>query len=172
MKAKTVISLLVLCVFLALTQVAAAQTPVMTIKTQGLSCTTGAGPGTSAVMSYAFGASVNTSTTATATGATSSAPVIAPLSVTKQFDECSPALLAAVTRGQHFPRVDLVQYDANRRPVLTISLDEATFVAYQVGGTGSSIAFQEPIQLVFRRVRFTGLGGATACWDLGTRGPC
>ncbi len=172
MKAKTVIALLVVCVFLTFAQVAVAQAPLMTIKTSGLNCTTRAGLGTSAVMSYSFGASVNASTTVTAGGATTTAPVIAPLSVTKQADECSPALLAAVTSGQHFPRVDLVQYDGTGKPVLTISLDNAMFVAFQVSATASSAAPQEPIQLMFERVRFTGLGGATMCWNVATRSRC
>ncbi len=172
MRAMTVISLLVVYVFLALAQVAAAQTPLMTIKTSGLNCTTRAGLGTSTVMSYSFGASVSTTVTATGASPTVAAPVIAPLSVTKQADECSPALLGAVTSGQHFPRVDLVQYDGTGKPVLTLSLDNAMFVAFQVSATASSAAPQEPIQLMFERVRFTGPGGATMCWNVVTRSRC
>ncbi len=175
MKTRIVISLIVVCLFLSLAHVAAAQYApgAIMIRTDGLRCATKLGPDVFPVLSYAFGGSAATSTIA-GTGASTASPfVIAPLSVTKQYDECSVALTSAAVRGLHFARVELRHFDeTGTRPYLIIILEDTTYSSYQLSGSASSNALQEPLQLTFRRVRLTGRDGTTMCWDLSTNRIC
>jgi type VI secretion system secreted protein Hcp len=123
----------------------------ITITAVGLNCTTSLGTGIFSATSYSFGAT-NTISTSTGGGGGTGKATVMPLSVTKLFDECSPALFGAVVSGQSFKTVDLTQNDNKGNPILTINLQNAAITSYQIGGSEANDSPRETIQIDFEKI--------------------
>lgn len=141
----------------------------ITIKIPGLGCTTAAGSNTFEASSYLFGATQSTSTGTSGGGGGAGKATIQPLTATKQFDECSPALFGSVVTGEHLQTVDLVHQDDKGNTILTISLTEALITSYQIGGAQSSDTPQETISIDFRKICISeSNSGNKLCFDRAT----
>jgi type VI secretion system secreted protein Hcp len=141
----------------------------ITIKIAGLGCTTAAGSNTFNVSSYSFGATQSVSTGTAGGGGGAGKATIMPLSATKQFDECSPALFGNVVTGEHVPTVDLVHQDDKGNTILTITLTDALITSYQIGGAQSQDNPQENISIDFRKICISETNsGNRLCFDRAT----
>lgn len=174
MKKLTVVTILLL----SFAAVAAAQGPPglekktppvnssITVKIPGLGCTTAVDSNTFSASSYSFGATQSVSTgTSGGAGGTGKATIM-PLSATKQFDECSPALFGSVVTGDHLQTVELVHKDDKGNTILTISLTGALITSYQIGGSQSYDIPQETISIDFRKICISEpTSGNKLCFD-------
>lgn len=143
-------------------------TPVITLKVDGLTCTTPVGTGTFRALSWTFGASQPATSTATG-GSTSVGKVnIQNLSIVKDFDECSPKLFAAVTSGQKLTTVTLTQTDAGGKTILmTVKLQTVGITQFQLGGSPTSDHPGEQISFSFARITVTNnQNNVSAGWDI------
>jgi len=141
----------------------------ISVKVAGLTCTTSLGSGTFSAMSYAFGATQDSSVGSSGGGAGAGKATIMPLNVTKLFDECSPALFGAVITGKHFATVDLTQQDGKGHAIVTISLQDALISSYQIGGSQASDSPRESIQFDFKKICISEPGGGNKfCFDRST----
>jgi type VI protein secretion system component Hcp len=92
-----------------------------------------------------------------------------PLSATKLFDECSPALFGAVVAGKRFASVDLTQNDGKGNAILRINLKNAAISSYQIGGSQSNDSPRESIQIDFQKICISEPSTSTSvCYDRGT----
>src|SRR5262249_30876975 len=123
----------------------------ITINIADLGCTTSEGSGTFGATAFSFGASQATGLAAGGGGGEGKSTVT-PLSASKLFDECSPALFGAVVTGKQFPSVDLTQEDGKGHTILTIHLEKALITSYQIGGSQVSDTPRESIQIDFQKI--------------------
>jgi type VI protein secretion system component Hcp len=139
----------------------------ISIKVEGLGCNMSLGNGTFSAITYAFGATNPSSIgTATGTGGGAGKATVMPLSVTKLFDECSPALFGAVLTGDHISAVDLTQEDSKGHVILTINLKDAQITSYQIGGSQASDSPHESIQIDFAKICISDTSnGNKFCFD-------
>ncbi len=138
----------------------------ISIKIDGLDCTTGLGSHTFSATSYSFGAENTSSTGAGGGGGGTGKAVVMPLSATKKFDECSPALFGGVVTGEHFKTADLVQHDEKGHPIVTINLSDVLITSYRIGGSQSSDSPQESIQIDFQKICISEAGSSPKlCFD-------
>jgi type VI protein secretion system component Hcp len=138
----------------------------ITITAAGLSCTTALGTGIFSATAYSFGATNPLSTSTGGGGGGTGKATIMPLSVTKLFDECSPALFGAVATGQRIKTVDLTQNDNKGKPVLTINLQDAAITSYQIGGSEASDSPRETILIDFAKICVANPSNSSkACFD-------
>jgi type VI secretion system secreted protein Hcp len=140
----------------------------ISIKIAGLGCSTDLGSNTFTATAYAFGADNSGSASSGGGGGAGKATVL-PLSATKNFDACSPALFKAVVTGEHFTTLDLVQVDDKGHPIITINLTDALITSYRIGGTESSDSPQESIQIDFKKICISPTGNSNKlCYDRAT----
>jgi type VI protein secretion system component Hcp len=140
----------------------------ISIKIAGLNCTTALGSNTFSATGYSFGANQETSGTGGGGGGTGKATVL-PLSATKKFDECSPAIFGGVVTGKHFATVELVHQDDDGNTILTINLSDALITSYQISGAQFDAFPQEFIKIDFRKICISEPeSGNALCFDRGT----
>lgn len=61
------------------------------------------------------------------------------LNFTKHVDKASPKLMEAMTKGRHFPRVELhVRKAGGSQPYLTYKLENVQITSYQLGAAGGA----------------------------------
>jgi type VI secretion system secreted protein Hcp len=137
----------------------------ITITAVGLNCTTALGTGIFSATAYSFGAT-NTVSTSTGGGGGTGKATVMPLSITKLFDQCSPALFGAVVSGQGFKNVDLTQNDNKGNAILTINLQNAAITSYQIGGSEANDSPRETIQIDFEKICIADpRNSSKACFD-------
>jgi type VI secretion system secreted protein Hcp len=143
----------------------------ITVAVDGLSCTTPAGTGTFAALSWSFGAN-QTGTTGTASsgaGAGKISASLTSLNVSKRADSCSPVLFGDVVSGKFLKTVTLVQQDNAKDDVFTVTLTNVLVGSYQLGGDQSSEIPTEQISFTFSKICVSDTqSGTKFCWDTST----
>jgi type VI secretion system secreted protein Hcp len=166
------VTLIVLALTLSTSTVSyAKQEPPSTsiaVSVNGLSCATPAGTGAFSVGAFSFGAT-QTGTTSGGGGGGAGKASVSELRVTKEFNECSPALFGGVVTGRHFPSARLVHSDANGNPVLTIDLTDVFISGFEISGAAGPNVPAESVSFGFRKVCITEAGTNTKlCYDAAT----
>jgi type VI protein secretion system component Hcp len=146
----------------------AASTATITVKIDGLTCTTTLGSGTFPVQAWSFGATQSVASGSGGGGGAGKATV-SDLSVQRKFDECSPALFGAVTTGKHFATLTLTQQD-KKGPVMIVTLTDILISAYQLTGSQSNVDPVESVSFNFAKICINDIdNGAKACFDFKTQ---
>ncbi|HLH07102.1 MAG TPA: type VI secretion system tube protein Hcp [Terriglobales bacterium] len=144
------------------------QHSTIAVTLNGLNCNTPAGTGAFPALSWSFGAT-NTSTVGNGKGVGAGKATVAPLTIMKRADSCSPALFGAVLSGKHFSTLTLVQQDTAKDDVFTLTLSEVDVTAYQLGGDQSSEVPSEQLSFTFGRICVSDTqSGTKFCWDTTT----
>ena len=143
----------------------------ITVAVEGLSCTTPAGAGSFAALSWSFGAN-QTGTTGSASSGAGAGKVSANLTglnITKRADGCSPVLFGDVVSGRMLKSVTLVQQDNAKDDVFTVTLTNVLVGSYQLGGDQSSEIPTEQISFTFSKICISDTqSGTKFCWDSST----
>ena len=115
----------------------------ISISIPGLNCTTPAGTGNFAVLSYSWGASnpVTFGGTGPATGKAS----ISSLNVMKQADACSPVLFDSVARGAFFKLLTLTQRNTDGEAVSVVALENVVVESWQVSASTGQASATESV---------------------------
>ncbi len=174
-KFSLVVFALVLLTASGLAQNAAARTRFdgpkssITVTVDGLSCTTPLGLGAFSALAWSFGATQSISSGGTGGGAGAGKPSVSDLSVSKRTDACSPALFAATVSGKHFPKVTVVQQDAQKDDTFKVTLEQVLVSSYQLGGSQSQEVPTEQVSFNFAKICFEdSQSGAKACYNATT----
>ena len=139
----------------------------ITVNLNGLSCQTTAGTNAFSVLAWSWGAS-NPVTIGTGGGGSGAGKAsVSDLSVTKMFDQCSPALFGGVVTGKHFNTLTLTQDDSNGNVVLTVTLSDVLVSSWQMSGSVNEAFPTESVSFAFAKVCIaeTG-GGGKFCFDI------
>ena len=174
--------LTLLAVLLTLAAAAAAEGPpqlskakvnapksVITVKIDGMNCTTTAGTNEFPVLAWSWGAS-NPVTIGSATGGAGAGKVsISSINVEKNFDQCSPALFLAVASGKHFATMTLTQEDTENNVILTMSLEQVFVESWQISGSVNAVYPTEAVSFAFEKVCVKEPSNSTTvCYNSGT----
>jgi len=138
---------------------------VITVQITGLACTTSLGSGQFHAVAWSTGA------TESAAGAAS----FSELSISKAFDECSPALFGLVVLGTPITNLVLTEHSAGfpPTPIMAITLEKARAVSDQLVGDQSTATPTEQLTVAFGRILIQNLvNGARFCYDAALRMKC
>ncbi len=139
----------------------------ITVKVDGLTCTTSLGSGTFPVHAWAFGATQSIAS-GSGGGAGAGKAMVSDLSVQRKFDECSPALFGVVTTGKHFQTLTLTQQD-KKGPVMIVTLTDILISSYQLSGSQANVDPVESVSFNFAKICINDVGsGAKVCFDFKT----
>jgi type VI secretion system secreted protein Hcp len=131
------------------------------------SCTTSVGPNAFPALTWTFGAKETVSSGGTGSGGGAGKTTFANLIVTKRTDSCSPALFSAVAKGEHIPKVTVVQQDNNKDDVVSVVLENVFIESYQLSGDISQEVPVETISFNFGAIAITdSISGAKFGWNL------
>jgi type VI protein secretion system component Hcp len=147
--------------------------PLITIVSTGLGCSTSAVSNGFAVLSWKLGADAPPSTPfGPVGGGKFSATAFSDVTITKSFDECSPALFRLVAAGNHLQTITLTQ-SVGGVPKMTVVLgDSLVYSYYFSGGTGSPLP-TETVAFRYQKITITNLSnGVKSCFDLQRMGAC
>jgi type VI protein secretion system component Hcp len=140
----------------------------ITVKLDDLTCTTSLGTGTFNAMAWMFSASNTTSSSSGGGGGAGKAEVSA-LIVQKRFDECSPAMFAAVATGKHFKGLTLTQQD-KKDIIMTVTLTDVIVSSYKLGGNEEAKSPSETIDFDAAKICINDVeSGNKACFDFKTQ---
>ncbi len=138
------------------------------VSAPSLSCSTAAGTGAFAALSWSIGAQ-NNGNAASRDRAVSS--TLGPLHVAKALDACTPVLFGDVVTGRVIPALTLTQ-SSGGIPILTVKLTNAIATSDQLGGNAAS-APEEMVSFGYSRISITNnASGTTFCWDVATQTAC
>jgi len=144
-----------------------ASTSTITVKVDGLTCTTSLGAGTFAVQAWSFGAT-QSGGSASSGGAGAGKASVSDLSVQRKFDECSPALFGGVTTGKHFTTLTLTQ-SGKKGPVMIVTLTDILISGYQLTGSQAHVDPVESVSFNFAKICINDVdSGAKVCFDFKT----
>src|SRR5690348_679253 len=101
------------------------------VTADGLTCNNG--QGTIPALTWSFGVSAPVSTTGSGGGGTTKVTV-SDLSITRRADGCTPILFEDVVTRKHIKQVTIVQQDAQKDDVFTVTLQDVIIDSYQLGG--------------------------------------
>ena len=147
---------------------AAASHSIIVVKLNGLNCTTKAGTNMFDVLAWSWGAS-NSGSVHVGGGAGAGKANIQDLSVSKNFDQCSPVLFGAVSLGTHLKDVTLTQEDGKGNVLLTVTMTEVAVSSWSIGGTVSTELPSENVTFNFAKVCIADASTSTqACFDTTT----
>lgn len=125
---------------------------------EGLQCssTDASFPGAIIVRSLSGGVSAGSGGGGGGSGGGQPAPVIAPLRIAKDFDQCSPLLFRAAVVGQAFARVTItfVKEGGTRFSFFVIELTNATVQDLTIGAND---AVSEEVSFTFQRIKLTDI---------------
>jgi type VI protein secretion system component Hcp len=142
----------------------AAAQDAITVNGNPLSCSTSVGNNSFPVLNWNFGA---TGTTQLVSGA-GAAPKVSNLVLNRQLDACSVALFKAAITGAKLQQVTLTQTDsAGKLTLITLILQQAAILSYQLSGASDSPTPVESISIGFKtlQIQYGGPGGPTAVWN-------
>jgi type VI secretion system secreted protein Hcp len=123
----------------------------ITMKVDGVKCSTSEGTDAFEVLSWSFGAT-QSATTGTGSGGGAGKANVGDLSAQKMFDACSPELFGAVVTGKHFTTVTLDQQDRQQNSVMKIVLSDVLVSSFQLGGTESKEIPSETVSFNFAKI--------------------
>jgi type VI secretion system secreted protein Hcp len=112
-----------------------------------------AGLGTFEVLAFQWGAS-NSGTLLSGGGGAGKAN-IQDLSVTKYTDTFSPALMEAITSGQHFQRATLTFAPQSGKSSLVLEVSPVLVTSLAMGGQSADTRLTENLSLGFARFRYS-----------------
>lgn len=138
---------------------------VITVQITGLACTTSLGAGQFNAAAWSWGASTG------ATGVTT----FGDLSISKTFDDCSPALFGLVVVGTPITTLVLTEHSAGvpPTPLMQITLSTVRAASYQLVGDQSTASPTEQLMFVFGKITIQNLvNGARFCYDVVKRVKC
>lgn len=137
----------------------------ITVTVDGLSCSTTAGTGTFPSLTWSFGGTEASSSTASGAAKVN----LGTLNITKRADACSPALFGALVTGKTFKTVTVVQQNSNKENVFSVTLNDALISSYQLGGDVNHEFPVEQISFKFAKITFSdSQSGAKFAWDTAT----
>ncbi len=120
------------------------------------------------VLAWSWGMS-QSGTTHTGGGGGAGKAAFQDLSFTKYIDSASTALMFALSRGTHIPKVTLLVRKAGEGQIkyTQITMEEVMVTSISTGGSGGEDRLTENVTLNFAKVAFaytpqTGKGGASA----------
>jgi type VI protein secretion system component Hcp len=141
----------------------------VTVKFDGLGCSTRSGQNTFPIQTWNLGAT-QAQPVGLGSGAGASRVQISNFTTARALDECSTALFGLVATGRHMDKATLTQTDASgRQTLMTILLEGVTVTSYQVAGSVANPAPAEVVALGFTKITITyyGAGAATRFgWDV------
>ncbi|HEU5450832.1 MAG TPA: type VI secretion system tube protein Hcp [Terriglobales bacterium] len=142
---------------------------VITVKMDGMNCTTSAGTNEFPVQAWSWGAS-NPVTIGGATGGAGAGKVsISSINVLKHFDQCSPALFLGVASGKQFATMTLTQEDTDNNVILTMSLEHVFVESWQLSGSVNDAVPTESVSFAFQKVCVKETSNSTTvCYNAGT----
>ena len=146
--------------------------PAITVVSTGFGCSTSAVSNGFAVLTWKFAAeNPPSSLVGIGSGGKFSATVFSDLSVTKSFDECSPALFKLVAAGSHLQTLTLTQ-SVGGVAKMTVVLGDSLVSSYELSG-GTSPLPTETVAFRYQKITITNLSnGVKSCFDLQRGTPC
>lgn len=145
--------------------------PSISVAITGLSCSTGAGSGTFAAQAWSWGATIPPGGQFGGGGGTGAA-VVSPLTIQKQFDGCSPALLDATLTGRHFKTLTLSQQNANGDATATILVEDVVLSGWQASSSAAQNSPGETLPIRPARLCITDVpSGSKFCYDFTANKP-
>lgn len=142
---------------------------VITVKMDGMNCTTTAGTNQFPVQAWSWGAS-NPVTIGSGSGGAGAGKVsVSSINVMKNFDQCSPALFLAVSSGKESPTMTLTQEDTENNVILTVSLEHVFVESWQLSGSVEAVYPTESVSFAFQKVCVKEPSNSTTvCYNAGT----
>jgi type VI secretion system secreted protein Hcp len=139
------------------------QKSTIAVTVDGLTCANG--QGTIPALTWNFG--VNAPVSSTGGGGGTSKATLSDVNITRRADGCTPVLFEDVVTGRHISKVTIVQQDAQKDDVFTVTLQDVIISSYQIGGDQGSELPTEKIGFNFAKICIADSGtGTKACWDL------
>jgi len=140
------------------------QKSTIAVTVDGLTCANG--QGTIPALTWSFGAAVATGGT-TISGAVTGRTSLTDVSVTRRADACTPVLFEDVVSGRHINKVTIVQQEAQKEDVFTVTLQEVIISSFQIGGDQSSELPTEKLSFNYAKICIADqTAGTKTCWDL------
>jgi type VI secretion system secreted protein Hcp len=137
----------------------------ITVKLDGLNCSTASGSDTFEISSWSFGATQPASTASGGGGGAGKAE-ISDLIAQKMFDACSPKLFGGVVTGKHFKTLTLNQDDRSQNPVMKIVLTDVLVSGFQLSSADSKEAPMESVSFNFTKICITDANSSNQlCFD-------
>lgn len=137
----------------------------ISVAVPGLNCTTAAGAGSFAVLSYSWGASNPVTFGGGGTGAGKVS--ISSLNVMKGFDACSPLLFESVTKGAFFKLLTLTQRSPDGEAVSIVALENVVVESWQVSSTTNEAGATESVSFAAQKFCLTDVAsGNKFCYDV------
>lgn len=124
----------------------------ITVNLDGINCSTTAGSNAFAATAWSWGAS-NPTTIGSASGGAGAGKVsVSSLNVSKNFDQCSPALFFAVASGKHYASATLTQQDSDGNVVLTLAMSQVFVESWQLSGSVNEALPSEAVSFAFEKI--------------------
>ena len=137
----------------------------ISIVVPGLNCTTSAGPGTFAVLSYSWGAS-NPVVIGGPGGPGSGKVSISSFNVMKQSDSCSPLLFESVSKGAFYKLLTLTQRSPEGEAVTIVALENVMVESWQVSSSTGEASATESVSFAAQKFCLTDVpSGNKFCYD-------
>lgn len=141
---------------------------VITVKMDGMNCTTTAGTNLFPVQAWSWGAS-NPVTLGSGSGAGAGKVSVSSINVMKNFDQCSPGLFLAVASGKEFATMTLTQEDTENNVILMVSLEHVFVESWQLSGSVEAVYPTESVSFAFQKVCVKEPSNSTTvCYNAGT----
>lgn len=141
----------------------------ITVKVDGMSCSTTAGTDTFSVLAWSWGASNPVTVGGSGGGAGAGKASVSSLNIMKKFDQCSPKLFEGVVLGKHFNTLTLTQEDSDNNVQLIVSLDKVFVESWQLSGSTSDALPAESVSFAFEKVCVSEPSSSTkVCYNLAT----
>jgi type VI protein secretion system component Hcp len=142
------------------------QKSTIAVTIDGFTCNNG--QGTIPALSWSFGVTTPESST-TGGGGGSAKAHLSDLSVSRKADACTPTLFAEAVKGSHSKQVTIVEQDAQKDDIFTVTLMDVAISSYQLGGDAGHEVPMEQIGFNYRKICVADTGtGSKSCWDLVT----